>query len=69
MISQIDLPESLYRVNFVYLSGDRLYTVEDMTLSVYSVSDPTSPIVIYQTEVGFCKSGIIADNHLYLGGN
>jgi hypothetical protein len=62
------LPESDYRVNFVYLCGDRLYTVEDMTLSVYSVSDPTSPVVIYQTKVSYCYSGIIADNHLYLGG-
>jgi hypothetical protein len=38
-----------------------------MTLSVYSMSDPSSPAVIYQTSVGYCYSGIIIDNHLYLG--
>jgi hypothetical protein len=62
------LPESCNRVHFIYLSGDRLYTVADMNLYVYSVSDPTSPVVIYQKEVGYTLSGIIADNHLYLGG-
>jgi hypothetical protein len=45
-----------------------LYTEAGATLSVYSVSDPTSPVVIYQIDVGYCRSGIIADNHLYLGG-
>jgi hypothetical protein len=62
------LPESDDKVNFVYLCGDRLYTEAGATLSVYSVSDPTSPVVIYQTYVGYCNSGIISDNHLYLGG-
>jgi hypothetical protein len=38
-----------------------------MTLSVYSISDPSSPVVIYQTYLGYCHSGIIIDNHLYLG--
>ena len=66
-VSQIDLPESYKAVAFVYLSGDRLYTAADKTLYVYSMSDHTSPIATYQLG-GQCDSGIIADNHLYLGG-
>ena len=46
-VSQIDLPKSDYRVFFVYLSGERLYTEADETLYVYSMSDHTSPIAIY----------------------
>jgi hypothetical protein len=67
-ISQIDLPESKSdSVSFVYLTGDRLYTAGyDETLYVYSLSDHTSPIATYQLD-GLCFSGIIADNHLYLG--
>jgi hypothetical protein len=45
-----------------------LYTEADGTLSVYSVSDPTSPVVIYQIDVGYCYSGIISHSHLYIGG-
>ena len=45
-----------------------MYAEAGMTLSVYSLSDPTSPVVIYQKFLGHCHSGIIADNHLYLGG-
>jgi hypothetical protein len=63
-VSQIDLPEGY--VFFVYLSGDRLYTVADWTLYVYSMSDHTSPIATYQLG-GKCCSAIIVDNHLYLG--
>jgi hypothetical protein len=66
-ISQIDLPESVNRVSFVYLSGDILYTEADKTLYVYSMSYHTSPIATYQLD-GRCFSGIITDNHLYLGG-
>jgi hypothetical protein len=66
-VSQIYLPESNEPVYFVYLSGDRLYTATDKTLYVYSMSDHTSPIATYQLS-GDCYSGIIADNHLYLGG-
>jgi len=65
-VSQIDLPKGY--VCFVYLSGDRLYTAGDETLYVYSVSDHTSPIATYQLG-GRCFSGIIADNHLFLGGD
>jgi hypothetical protein len=43
-----------------------LYTVADETLFVYSMSDHTSPIATYQLG-GNCYSGIIAENHLYLG--
>jgi hypothetical protein len=64
-VSQIDLPESYKAVAFVYLSGDRLYTAADKTLYVYSMSDHTSPIATYQLG-GWCHSGIIADNLLYL---
>jgi hypothetical protein len=45
-----------------------LYTVADETLFVYSMSDHTSNIATYRLWRG-CKSGIITDNHLYLGGN
>jgi hypothetical protein len=38
-----------------------------MTLFVYSMSDPSSPAFIYQTYVGYCYSGVIIDEHLYLG--
>jgi hypothetical protein len=66
-VSQIDLPGSGYDLSFVYLSGDKLYTAGDKTLFVYSMSDHTSPIATYQLG-GDCYSGIIADNHLYMGG-
>jgi hypothetical protein len=45
-----------------------LYTVADETLYVYSMSDHTSNIATYQLDWG-CRSGIIAENHLYLGGS
>jgi hypothetical protein len=34
---------------------------------VYSLSDPSSPIATYPLG-GWCYSGIITDNRLYLGG-
>jgi hypothetical protein len=67
-VSQIDLPASQFDVFFVYLSEDRLYTVADQTLYVYSMSDHTSPIATYQLASEKYFSGIIANNHLYLGG-
>jgi hypothetical protein len=66
-VFQIYLPESDNIVYFVYLSGDRLYTSADETLYVYSMIDHTSPIATYQLSKR-CLSGIIADNHLYMGG-
>jgi hypothetical protein len=58
-----------YRVYFVYLSGDRLYTAEeDKTLYVYSMSDHRSPIATYPLG-GRCYSGMIIDDRLYLGAN
>jgi hypothetical protein len=63
----IDLPESTYGVDFVYLWGDRLYTEADKTLYVYSVSDLTSPSATYPLDT-LCYSGLITDNRLYLGG-
>jgi hypothetical protein len=65
-VSQIDLPKSYYFVSFVYLSGDRLYSAGE-TLYLYSMTDHTSPIATYQLG-GWCDSGIISDNHLYLSG-
>ena len=44
-----------------------MYTAADETLYVYSMSDHTSPFATYQLG-GRCFSGIITDNHLYLGG-
>jgi hypothetical protein len=67
-VSQIDIPESGCTVHFVYLSGERLYTAADETLYVYSMSDHTSPIATYRLDDRWCDSGIITDNHLYLGG-
>jgi hypothetical protein len=43
-----------------------LYTAGDVTLYVYSMSDHTSPIATYRLGWG-CVSGIVTDNHLYLG--
>ena len=51
----------------MYLNGDRLYTERGKNLYVYSLSDPSSPIATYPLG-GWCFSGIIADNRLYLGG-
>jgi hypothetical protein len=53
-------------VDFVYLNGDRLYTVRGKNLYVYSLSDLYSPIATYPLG-GNCYSGIITDNRLYLG--
>jgi hypothetical protein len=63
------LPKSDRPAQLVFLSGERLYAVAEKTLYVYSVSDPTSPVFIYQTDVYRCYSGIIADNRFYLGGD
>ena len=69
-VCQINLPDGdwLNAVYFVCLSGDRLYTIVEHTLYVFSMSDYTSPISTYEIR-GPCLSGIIIDNHLYLCGN
>jgi hypothetical protein len=54
-------------VAFVYLNGDRLYTERGKNLYVYSLSDLYSPIATYPLG-GYCFSGIITDNRLYLRG-
>ena len=61
-----DLPESQYKVSFLYLWGDRLYTEADETLYVYSMDDLTSPSATYPLG-NWCFSGLITDNRLYLG--
>jgi len=61
------LPESGENVFFVYLSTDRLYTAADKTLYVYSMSELRSPIATYPLG-GYCYSGIIIEDDLYLGG-
>jgi hypothetical protein len=66
-ISQVDLPAGNDEVSFVYLNGDRLYTERGKNLYVYSLSHLYSPIATYPLG-GQCKSGIITDNCLYLGG-
>ena len=66
IISQVDLADCGDAVFFVYLSGNRLYTAADKTLYVYSMSDLTSPIATYPLG-GTCESGMIIDDHLYLG--
>jgi hypothetical protein len=45
--SKVDLPLGNDNVNFVYLSGDKLYTEKDKTLYVYLIRDTTSPIATY----------------------
>ena len=55
------------KVYFVYLNGYRLYTERGKNLYVYSLSDPSSPIATYPLG-GWCYSGIIAGNRLYLAG-
>jgi hypothetical protein len=65
-ISQVE-PAGDDTVYFVYLNGDRLYTERGKNLYVYSLSDLYSPIATYPLG-GECVSGIITDNHLYLGG-
>ena len=64
----MDLPAGYYKVYFVYLNGDRLYTEIGYNLYVYSLSDLSSPIATYPLASGQCHSGIITDNRLYLGG-
>jgi hypothetical protein len=64
----IDLPESTYGVQFLYLWGDRLYTEADGNLYVYSVIDLTSPSATYRLDDLCCYSALITDNRLYLGG-
>jgi ABC-type Fe2+-enterobactin transport system substrate-binding protein len=67
-VSLIDLPESKDKVHFIYLSGERLYTAAGETLFVFSMSDQTSHIATYYLGERYrCFSGIITDNHLYLG--
>jgi hypothetical protein len=63
----VDLPAGDYGVCFVYLNEDRLYTEIGDNLYVYSLSDLYYPIATYPLG-GTCRSGIITDNRLYLGG-
>ena len=53
-------------MHFIYLSGDRLYTELNNILYVYLISDFSSSIATYHLG-SRCRSGIIADNFLYLG--
>jgi hypothetical protein len=64
--SQVDLPGNDH-VNFVYLSGDNLYTAAYKTLYVFSVGDLTSPLSTYSLDTRCC-SALITENRLYLGG-
>jgi hypothetical protein len=68
--SQLDL-YGIYgsgSVNFVYLSGDKLYTAYNRTLYVFLMSDITSSIAAYSLR-HWCYSAMISDNRLYLGGH
>jgi hypothetical protein len=49
------------------LSGEILYIHTTWTLYVYSLSDLNSHIATYPLD-DCCKTGILADNRLYLGG-
>ena len=52
----------------VLLNGDRLYTEADKILYVYSISDLTRPIKIYDLPA-HCLQGFIDDNRLFLRGD
>lgn len=64
----IDLPEIDGSVHFVLLSGggDRLYTVADQSLLVYSLSEFANPLASYPIG-GNCYAGVMIDSRLYLG--
>jgi hypothetical protein len=66
-ISKFELPgiDNGY-VNFLLLSGDRMYTSVDNILYVFSVSDLSSPIATYDLPWSYTKL-IISDNRLFLG--
>jgi hypothetical protein len=66
-ISQINFPQiKNHPVYFVEMSEDRLYTVANHTLFVYSLSDLTSPLATYPA--GGIWSGHTYDKRFYLGG-
>lgn len=64
-----NLPDSYTAILYylVLMSEERLYTVIDQNLLVFSLRDLTSPIATYKIGCS-CISGIIIDNRLYLGG-
>jgi hypothetical protein len=64
--SHVDLPDN-DRVNFVYLSEEKLYTQANKTLYVYSMGDLTSPSATYKLGDD-CFSALITESRLYLGG-
>ena len=66
--SQVDLPVSEDQAFIVYLSGDTLYLAAGSILYVYYLSD-TAPRIGTYSLTDDCYSGIISENHLYLGGN
>ena len=68
-IAQVNFPEKGdNEISFVHLYGDRLYLGSGETLYIYSVTDYTSPIARYPIK-GYCHSGLVADNLLFLGGS
>ena len=62
-ISKIDIPLC---ADIVLLSGDRVYTVVDKTIFVYSMGDLTHPVFSHPLDV-FLFSAKFVDNRLYLG--
>lgn len=64
-MSQLDLPDTEAPINFVLLSGDRVYTAAAKTLYVYSARVLRDPIATYPLDYQ-CYSGLIVDNRLYL---
>jgi hypothetical protein len=66
-ISKFDLPSNDYHgLNFVLLSKDRLYTMADKTLYVFSVSDITSPIATFDFPCNYLPV-LIDDDRIFLG--
>jgi hypothetical protein len=49
------------------MSGDIIYIIVDKTIHIYTLANPISLITTYPLNY-FCNSGIITDNHLYIGG-
>jgi len=66
-IPLINLPDSTDKVYFAYIWGDRLYTVAEKTLHVYSLDDLLSPSATYPLDNN-CRSALITEKRLYLGG-
>ena len=65
-VSQINFSGTERLISFVLLSGDRLYTVIDDYLYIYSMKNLSSFIQRYPFDKCFNTSGVITETHLYV---